>query len=1105
MKKTLSASTRRLMFSRCFFLCLLSFIVHSALLAQLFDPPVCSSLKIGQATGMPGETVCVDFSANIPYEMVAMQFIVTYDTTDVEFDHLEFGANTPLYLTAGGNFNAGTAGIIKFSWSDPAAYGVMLPPGILIFRLCLRIKPGAAAGFSPVEFSLDSSPVPFMLVAAVIDPDLLPQNLIFGGIAIGVSPAGPVLEQICTKKAGCSGPAIGFINLTVSGGAPPYQFSWANETGAIVGTMKDLSDISAGHYKVTVTDQNGGSAVALAEVLTGGYSMVFSNWQIQHDTCGAGKGSITVNIAGGTPPYAYQWSPLTAGSTTLANITAGHYDLTVTDATNCIITNDFTVTNISNLDAAVVLQLPDCNAALPNGRIELTPSGGTQPYAFQWSAPGNSGAIINDLPAGSYAVTISDANGCSKAMTFPLSHLQASDWAVMPQSDCGAGAGQLILSVASVPMPSWPLSVLWSNGASHSIQGNGATVVEDTLSGLPDGKYEAQIIDANGCVYFTGDIEIDCTTQQAFNGKSCLNFRIGSLPALAGETVCLPVQAVSFTGVQHFSLYLEWDATALTFNGINGQAIDLPDLQYDQHDGNRIDIIWSKPLQTGFTVPDGTTLFDLCFIIEANATPGPAAVHFGWPDNYSGPGLAVLKTAKQVGITGFGGGGLVGGGIPQTLFANACGTAPGCDEDGLSTLQMSVAGGMAPYAAMWRSALGSNSTIYSGQAGDIRFLRPGGYLITITDQNGLSATAAYRYVPETMSSECIWPGDADNNNAVNHFDLLFIAYGQGATGPIRSDTGISWAGRNAPGWGSSMPFNYLKYDNLDCDGNGQINASDTLALVQNWGNVVRPGYDNPFQYPSGLPYNLYNGFNVFVQPDTIAGNTVLLNLHAGTPNWPVYHLLGLAFSVYYDTAVVQPDGVYFEPGISWMGDPATSILWVQHNFPQAGRLDIALARRGNIPANGYGPIGTLHGLVWPDVFVQKPESGKKGTDTSVIAHFRIDHVLAMGEGATFSPVYGSDTAVVFIQSPINPVNDVQNAFTISLAPNPANTYTIVNSAEIPVTKITLRNNLGTAVRDMHPNGMNTFIIDTADLLQGFYLLEVHTQGGTRCLKLVVGK
>ncbi len=125
---------------------------------------------------------------------------------------------------------------------------------------------------------------------------------------------------------------------------------------------------------------------------------------------GFDDGQIAVFPEGGTGPYSFLWSN---GQTTdqITSLTPDNYSVTVTDNHGCSQTNDFDITEPEPLSTDYEVTEVDCYGQ-ESGAINVDPSGGTGPYTFLW-ATGQDSAAIDDLAAGTYLVTITDAHNCS--------------------------------------------------------------------------------------------------------------------------------------------------------------------------------------------------------------------------------------------------------------------------------------------------------------------------------------------------------------------------------------------------------------------------------------------------------------------------------------------------------------------------------------------------------------------------------------------------------------------------------------------------------------------------------------------------------------------
>src|SRR6185436_5228406 len=134
-------------------------------------------------------------------------------------------------------------------------------------------------------------------------------------------------------------------------------------------------------------------------------------------------GSIDLTPTGGTSPYTYNWSN---GETTedLSGLGAGTYSVTLTDANSCTATASVILTEPEPLTAPTVSSTFNggnnigCNGNT-DGSIDLTPTGGASPYTYNWNN-GETTEDVSGLGAGTYTVTLTDANGCTATTTVIL-------------------------------------------------------------------------------------------------------------------------------------------------------------------------------------------------------------------------------------------------------------------------------------------------------------------------------------------------------------------------------------------------------------------------------------------------------------------------------------------------------------------------------------------------------------------------------------------------------------------------------------------------------------------------------------------------------------
>jgi gliding motility-associated-like protein len=313
------------------------------------------------------------------------------------------------------------------------------------------------------------------------------------------------------------------VNYTVLGGSPMpgYSYDWTVVgTGSIPAGQELVASptgLTAGTYNVVVTDLNGctiDTTITLIEPTPLGQAGVsFTYPSGTNISCfGEDDGSIDMTITGGSPQpdYSYSWTVVTpgsipAGQNTVVDptgLTAGTYNLLVTDINGCTIDTTITLVEPPLLTSSAVLSVYaggyNLSGCAPDGWIDLTVVGGNGGYGYDWQPTGQVTEDINTLPADTYTVTVTDMNGCITILDTTLiqppvittTTSVTSDYNGEDISCTGASDGAVTIDVVG-GTPTFDFEWVNSTG----------TVVSTVQSpgGLPAGTYTINIVDQNGC------------------------------------------------------------------------------------------------------------------------------------------------------------------------------------------------------------------------------------------------------------------------------------------------------------------------------------------------------------------------------------------------------------------------------------------------------------------------------------------------------------------------------------------------------------------------------------------------------------------------------
>ena len=284
--------------------------------------------------------------------------------------------------------------------------------------------------------------------------------------------------RIVKQDINCHGQLDAMIIAKGNGGMPSYSYLWS--TGD---TLSTIVNLASGTYSVTVKDANGDSIVATTTIFEPD-TLVLQIEKQDAMPIGANNGTAAPIVSGGSPPYQYAWSN-GSNDSLQTDLEPGNYTLTITDANACTATASVIIeeTNCPTIDVMLDINAPHC-VGDSTGSLGVIPLAGTAPFTFLWGT-GDTTAILTNISSASYMVTVTDARGCTMAVSALLPDAMAISIELTTMNGAEAGQGTINATVEGGMLP---YTYEWSNGSTAQ-----------SISNLESGVYDLTVTDDNGC------------------------------------------------------------------------------------------------------------------------------------------------------------------------------------------------------------------------------------------------------------------------------------------------------------------------------------------------------------------------------------------------------------------------------------------------------------------------------------------------------------------------------------------------------------------------------------------------------------------------------
>lgn len=354
------------------------------------------------------------------------------------------------------------------------------------------ISSAPSGGTGPYTFTLSSAtttlvtPPPYgSLCAGIYSLTVKDANSCSITQTINLAQPNTLTLSVNSTSISCFGNCNASLAGSILGGTPPYTYTWTNSVPTTF-TTPVINGQCAGSFTFASTDNNGCTTSSVVTVISPS-DMTVTIGQTLPKCNGSCNGALSATVTGGTPAYTYNWSSPGSITSSMSNLCAGNYTLTVTDNKGCIKT---TTTSLSNPPPIVIstTAIPTNCAGSCDGQANANASGGTPGYTYQWNTiPVTNGPNAINLCNGNYVVKVTDANGCINSQNVIITSpplLTAAITGIKPSCNVCIGAATVTAGGGTAPY-----TYTWTPSGGNA----------STASNLCVGSYTVKITDAKGC------------------------------------------------------------------------------------------------------------------------------------------------------------------------------------------------------------------------------------------------------------------------------------------------------------------------------------------------------------------------------------------------------------------------------------------------------------------------------------------------------------------------------------------------------------------------------------------------------------------------------
>lgn len=531
-----------------------------------------------------------------------------------------------------------------------------------------------------------------------------------------LSPSALAYGNVIIQSTTCKGRNDGGISLVVSGGTKSYKYLWKNTAWSADSTRNKLESITSGTYNLTVTDHYGCSKDT-SFIVTDPAVMVSTVISTDSVKCfGDNSGVASVSVINGTTPYTYKWST-GAIIDNVSGLTSGTYFVTISDKLACQIKDSAIIKqpNVLML-AASIIDSVTCHGTA-TAKFKVSTLGGSKPYSFIWNNA-VSDSVVSNAKAGTYTVTVADANNCSDNISITVADRSLLVATITVDSTkCTSSSDGAIYVSPNESSKKKPFTFQWQTSGTDS-----------SLKNIVSGNYTVTVHDKYGC-------ELD--TFATVHSPLPLSFS----GVVISPTTCIgrndaTISLIVAGGTKSYNY--QWKNVAWSTDSTRNKLESIPAGKYDLHVIDH----YGCSKDTSFTLTDPAIMVSTLVATDSvkcfgNATGtasvsvvnGTAPYSYLWSTGAIIDNISALTAGKYV-VT-------VYDKYACSIKDSATIKEPNvlsvstsiidsvtCNGSATSKFKVSTIGGTKPYSFIWTNAA-TDSVVSSEKAG--------AYTVTVTD------------------------------------------------------------------------------------------------------------------------------------------------------------------------------------------------------------------------------------------------------------------------------------------------------------------------------------------------------------------------------------